>query len=137
MSVRLPAAWEGERLDFAGPDGGFPAWELAPEDDERLPELLGAARRAGAELLTHFAEATGEGPLLRWLLALPVRGEGASSAGEPAGAQVVVLRARPRGGRLPSSAAEWPVLAWYERRIRDEEGLEFTGHPDPRPILRH
>jgi len=43
-----------------------------------------------------------------------------------------------RGYRqLPSLAPVVPLLGWYEREMQDLGGLEFTGHPEPYPLLIH
>lgn len=38
---------------------------------------------------------------------------------------------------LPSLCGVWPGLAWHERECAEMFGLEFRGHPDPRPLLLH
>ena len=35
----------------------------------------------------------------------------------------------------PTLSGVWPSAAWYERETRDLLGIEFEGHPDPRPLL--
>jgi formate hydrogenlyase subunit 5 len=41
-----------------------------------------------------------------------------------------------RGGReLPSLAPILPLLGWYEREMMDLQGLTFTGHPEPYPLV--
>ncbi len=35
-----------------------------------------------------------------------------------------------------SLALVWPAANWSERRARDLWGIEFNGHPDPRPLLK-
>jgi Ni,Fe-hydrogenase III large subunit/Ni,Fe-hydrogenase III component G len=40
-------------------------------------------------------------------------------------------------GPVPSATAVTPAAAWYERELADQFGVEFTGHPDPRPLLFH
>ena len=60
---------------------------------------------------------------------------------------VVVLR-DPRGGcrlistRIPADAASLPSISdvcpganWWEREAAEMFGIQFTGHPDPRPLV--
>lgn len=36
---------------------------------------------------------------------------------------------------LPSVAGLWETALFGEREVQDMFGIEFTGHPDPRPLL--
>ena len=36
---------------------------------------------------------------------------------------------------LPSLAAIFPSLGWYEREMMDLNGLRFTDHPEPYPLV--
>ena len=36
---------------------------------------------------------------------------------------------------LPSLAAIFPSLGWYEREMTDLNGLRFTDHPEPWPLV--
>jgi formate hydrogenlyase subunit 5 len=39
---------------------------------------------------------------------------------------------------VPSLARIWPTLGWYEREMMDLNGVHFTDHPEPYPlVLRH
>jgi formate hydrogenlyase subunit 5 len=39
---------------------------------------------------------------------------------------------------VPSLARIWPALGWYEREMMDLNGVYFTDHPEPYPlVLRH
>jgi len=38
---------------------------------------------------------------------------------------------------LQSLAAQIPLLGWYEREIQDLCGIQFYGHPEPRPLVLH
>lgn len=46
-------------------------------------------------------------------------------------------RCTPVNGRLPSMVKSAPLLSWYEREMADLSGLEFTGHPEPNPLVLH
>ena len=35
----------------------------------------------------------------------------------------------------PTLSGVWPSAAWYERETCDLLGIQFEGHPDPRPLL--
>ena len=37
--------------------------------------------------------------------------------------------------RLPSVAVLWEAALFGEREVQDMFGIEFAGHPDPRPLL--
>ena len=36
---------------------------------------------------------------------------------------------------LPSCVVAWPVVDWYERETAEMFGIQFSGHPDLRPLL--
>lgn len=36
---------------------------------------------------------------------------------------------------LPSLAPTLPLLSWYEREMMDLQGVQFTGHPEPYPLI--
>ncbi|HVT64089.1 MAG TPA: NADH-quinone oxidoreductase subunit C [Mycobacteriales bacterium] len=38
-------------------------------------------------------------------------------------------------GSLPTLTSLWAGAAWHERETAEMFGVEFTGHPDPRPLL--
>ncbi|NNM63597.1 MAG: NADH-quinone oxidoreductase subunit D [Burkholderiales bacterium] len=48
-----------------------------------------------------------------------------------------VWRVRPEDRTLPSLANKLPLLGWYEREMMDLDGLRFTGHPEPNPLVLH
>lgn len=37
--------------------------------------------------------------------------------------------------KLASLTSVWPTAEWHEREAKDMFGIEYEGHPDPRPIL--
>ncbi|MHB1164099.1 MAG: NADH-quinone oxidoreductase subunit C [Candidatus Nanopelagicales bacterium] len=37
--------------------------------------------------------------------------------------------------RIDSAVPAYPGAAWHERETAEMFGIEFTGHPDPRPLL--
>lgn len=47
----------------------------------------------------------------------------------------VFLHTRTPDARLDSLTAVLPAASWHEREIREMFGVEFAGHPDPRPLL--
>jgi Ni,Fe-hydrogenase III large subunit len=53
--------------------------------------------------------------------------------GEPRYAEIAI----PADEALLSLARQTPAAAWHERELRDQYGVEFVGHPDPRPLIFH
>jgi len=52
------------------------------------------------------------------------------------GERLLLLTTTPPGGRhLDSVAGVLPGAAWHERETAEMFGVEFVGHPDPRPLL--
>ena len=51
----------------------------------------------------------------------------------------VLLRCTPPDATrdLPSLAAQIPLLGWYEREVQELCGVNFYGHPEPRPLVLH
>jgi NADH-quinone oxidoreductase subunit C len=51
--------------------------------------------------------------------------------------RAILLRTRVdrEAGRLPTLTPVWPGAAWHERETTEMFGIEFEGHPDPRPLL--
>ncbi len=41
----------------------------------------------------------------------------------------------PSAREIPSLARIWPLLGWYEREMMDLNGIRFTGHPEPYPLV--
>lgn len=39
-------------------------------------------------------------------------------------------------GDIPSLAAVWPLLSWYERETTDHRGINFSNHPEPYPLIQ-
>jgi NADH-quinone oxidoreductase subunit C len=50
-------------------------------------------------------------------------------------AVLVTTRVAVPPGRVPSVTALFPAAAWHERETAEMFGIEFVGHPDPRPLL--
>lgn len=40
-------------------------------------------------------------------------------------------------GPVPSLTDSWPLMGWFEREIKDLFGLDFSGHPELRPLILH
>jgi Ni,Fe-hydrogenase III large subunit len=79
--------------------------------------------QAGARLVSEFASAEGDAIEVRYILDAP--GEGYRVLEEAV------------HGAVQSLTPITPAAAWYEREIKDQYGIELTGHPDPRPLLLH
>jgi formate hydrogenlyase subunit 5 len=47
-----------------------------------------------------------------------------------------IWRCEPRGP-VPSLAAIWPLMSWYEREVSDLFGLQFLEHPQPQRLVLH
>jgi formate hydrogenlyase subunit 5 len=47
-----------------------------------------------------------------------------------------VWRCEPRGP-VPSLAAIWPLMSWYEREVSDLFGFQFLEHPQPQRLVLH
>ncbi len=73
------------------------------------------------------------------LLAMPARTQPA--CGEPRRTAHgtrrlrVKVRLEEHDAKMPTLSGVWPATNWYERETRDLFGIEFEGHPDPRPLL--
>lgn len=50
-------------------------------------------------------------------------------------ARTLVTRVPAADPRIASLADVWSGAAWQEREIADLLGIEFEGHPDPRPLI--
>jgi Ni,Fe-hydrogenase III large subunit/Ni,Fe-hydrogenase III component G len=82
----------------------------------RLVLMAGSDRRYGMhQFLVHYVFAH---PRDRWIL----------HVGVPVA---------PASPTLPSLARMAYAASRFEREIRDQFGIEFEGHPDPRPLVRH
>ena len=79
--------------------------------------------QAGARLVCEFASSDGGAIKVHYILDVP--GEGYRVLEETV------------NGALQSITPVTPAAAWYEREIKDQYGIELTGHPDPRPLLLH
>lgn len=47
----------------------------------------------------------------------------------------VKVRLEEHDAKMPTLSGVWPATNWYERETRELFGIEFEGHPDPRPLL--
>ncbi|MDO8308459.1 MAG: NADH-quinone oxidoreductase subunit C [Actinomycetota bacterium] len=52
-----------------------------------------------------------------------------------AAAEVIVAALPADDLRIDSAVPVYPGAAWHERETAEMFGIEFTGHPDPRPLL--
>ena len=51
--------------------------------------------------------------------------------------RLLATRVPAEAPRLASLAGLFPAAAWHEREAAEMVGVEFDGHPDPRPLLLH
>ena len=81
-------------------------------------------RAAGGRIRFAYAwSPTGDGDVeVRYLVALPNERE----------FEMWTLK---EAHNLPSIARIWPTLGWYEREMTDLYGVQFTGHPEPYPLV--
>ena len=92
------------------------AERVSSEFGGRLVLMAGDDRRLGIhQYLVHYVFAH---PRERWIVRVAVP----------------VLPAAPA---VPSLAPTHYTASRFEREIRDQFGIEFTGHPDPRPLVHH
>jgi len=95
---------------------------------ERLsPDMLSARaevlRSAGGRVQFAYAWSPDEGtPEVRYVWSIPQQYEFETW---------IVTGAR----ELPSLAPVFPLLGWYEREMMDLQGLKFTDHPEPYPLV--
>lgn len=94
---------------------------FAPAD---LKANAGALRAAGARIQFAYAWSPGDGrgPEVRYVLSVP---------GQHDFDMWIVSGHR----ELPSLARSLPLLGWYEREMMDLQGLAFTDHPEPYPLV--
>jgi NADH:ubiquinone oxidoreductase subunit C len=45
------------------------------------------------------------------------------------------IRLEESDAKMPTLSDIWYSSAWYERETAELFGIEFEGHPDPRPLL--
>jgi Ni,Fe-hydrogenase III large subunit len=90
---------------------------------ETLREGVEALRGRGGRVQFAYAwSPDGQEPEVRYVCSIPQRYE----------FEVWVVS----GVRtLPSLAPVFPLLGWYEREMMDLQGLIFTGHPEPHPLI--
>jgi len=101
---------------------GLKAAAVLPPD--RVREAAEAMRAAGFFLETITAVEVREGLLATWLYDSPT---------EPG--RLAVRALAEIGGSLPSVAHIFQGAEWHEREATDFLGLEFTGNPNPVPLL--
>ncbi|MGH7066355.1 MAG: NADH-quinone oxidoreductase subunit C [Acetobacteraceae bacterium] len=99
--------------------------ELVPIEPEDLSEAVGALIRSGGRMQFAYAHYARPGHVeLRYVASRAPR------------EHFFAWRCSPRGP-VPSVATVSPLLGWYEREIADLFGVEFTGHPEPHPLVLH
>jgi formate hydrogenlyase subunit 5 len=99
---------------------GTRPFRLSPEDLRPRAEAL---RAAGGRLQFAYAWFPApEAPEVRYLSSIP---------GQQDFDMWVVAGQR----ELPSLAGIFPLIGWYEREIMDLQGLKFSGHPEPYPLV--
>ncbi|MGH7094652.1 MAG: NADH-quinone oxidoreductase subunit C, partial [Stellaceae bacterium] len=102
-----------------------PAVECVTVEPDRLPEVIGKVIADGGRMQMAYGWCPQPGSFELRYLATRLPGE-----------SFLVLRCVPRGP-VPSVATVSPLLGWYEREARDLFGQEFTGHPQPEPLVLH
>ncbi|HUK09001.1 MAG TPA: NADH-quinone oxidoreductase subunit C [Stellaceae bacterium] len=94
-------------------------------EPERLPSAITELIRSGGRMQMAYAWYAAPGSVeLRYLASRGPRED------------YFLWRCIPRGA-VPSVASISPLLGWYEREITDLFGIEFIGHPEPRPLVLH
>ncbi len=97
--------------------------ELVSIAPEALPEAVDQLIKSGGRMQMAYGWYPEGGQLeLRYVASRALK--------EP----FLVWRCVPQGA-MPSVATISPLLGWYEREITDLCGLEFIGHPEPRPLV--
>lgn len=92
---------------------------------ENLLAEAEALRREGGRMQMAYAwRPNGKAVELRYL------------ASSPQSRRFVLWRCEPSGS-VPSLAAIWPLLGWYEREISDLYEVAFAEHPEPHPLVLH
>ena len=90
---------------------------------ETLAGEARALRQAGGRMQFAYAWSPNGGePEVRYAAALPGRQD----------FEMWVLKS---ASVVPSLAQIWPLLGWYEREMMDLNGLRFTDHPEPYPLV--
>lgn len=102
-----------------------PGVEHIAVEPAALPDAIGGVLAAGGRMQMAYGWHPNPGVFeLRYL------------ASRPPGEPFLVIRCAPRGP-VPSVATVSPLLGWYEREVTDLFGQEFTGHPQPDPLVLH
>lgn len=92
---------------------------LAPDDLNLAAEAL---REAGGRVQFAYAWSPGGSDIeIRYVCAVP----------EQQDFEVWTVAGR----KFPSLAPVLPLLGWYEREMMDLQGVEFSGHPEPYPLV--
>jgi len=93
--------------------------QLGPDQIYKMAEAL---RAAGGRVQFAYAWSPGvDDREVRYVSAIP----------EQTDFEMWTVAAR----ELPSLAPVWPLLGWYEREMMDLQGVKFTGHPEPYPLI--
>ncbi len=98
---------------------------LRPVTTDALADEARALRNSGGRMKFAYAwSPNGAEPEVRYVAALPGRQD----------FDIWVLES---ARSVPSLASIWPLIGWYEREIKDLQGIEFTDHPEPYPLVLH
>lgn len=93
-------------------------------DPDRLLAAAQELREQGGRMIMAYTAPAADGTLtLRYV---------ASREGSAEFETLVLRTDRP----IPSLAAIWPLLSWYERETTDHRGVVFTGQPEPWPLIQ-
>jgi Ni,Fe-hydrogenase III large subunit len=93
--------------------------QVSPDSLQKRAEALHASD--GRVQFAYAWSPTGDTPEVRYIASIP----------EQPDFEMWIVRGR----ELPSLTSVLPLLGWYEREMMDLQGLKFSGHPEPYPLV--